>query len=153
MTTSLRRGIRSTFLRLWTRAPNILIVSSFIIVIKRTEAPFIERERIFRREYRTKDTTYAAQTKRTKKIRPGQDAAQLPEKTEPEYEEKQGEFEETAGPTPRITSRHSEKSRPDAEEEQARHSEKKQAQRRGTARIQADSKDSDVPLKKNRIGL
>ena len=37
MTTSLRRGIsRSTFLRLWTRAPSILIVSSFIIVIKRT---------------------------------------------------------------------------------------------------------------------
>ena len=82
-----------------------------------------------------------------KKIRPGQDAAQLPERQSRNTKKSKAEFRRDSSP--------------DAEEEQARTPRKSRPGRRGKAGPDAEEpreskpgllKDSDAPLKKNRIG-
>jgi len=82
-----------------------------------------------------------------KKIRPGQDAAQLPERQSRNTKKSKAEFRRDSSP--------------DAEEEQARTPRKSRPGRRGRTAPDAEEpreskpgllKDSDVPLKKNRIG-
>ena len=82
-----------------------------------------------------------------KKIRPGQDAAQLPERQSRNTKKSKAEFRRDSSP--------------DAEEEQARTPRESRPGRRGKAGPDAEElreskpgllKDSDVPLKKNRIG-
>ena len=90
-----------------------------------------------------------------KKIRPGQDAAQLPERQSRNTKKSKAEFRRDSSPELR------EKAGPDAEEEQARTPRESRPGRRGKAGPDAEElreskpgllKDSDVPLKKTRIG-
>ena len=102
-------------------------------------------------------------TKRTEENSAGTRCGATAGKTEPEYEEKQGGIPKRQQPGRRG------KAGPDAEEEQARHSEKKQARtpRESSPELREKAgpdaeepreskpgllKDSDAPLKKNRIG-
>ena len=90
-------------------------------------------------------------TKRTEENSAGTRCGATAGKTEPEYEEKQSGIPKRQQPGTPRKSRPGRRGRtgPDAEGKQARTPRESRPGRRGTARI---LKDSDVRLKKNRIG-